>query len=156
MIRFALGAGLALLLTTPALAWTTRQQATVASPPAPVSAPVGSEAWLRQRGETYRAPAESAQDPEEVAETSRLNAEAATRSAAEIQAGAEALERQTAQWREEAARAETQRAQYEADLATANAAQAAYERAQAAWRAELAACERAGRVCVTAPPPLRP
>ena len=157
MIRFTLTAGAALVLAAaPVLAQTTPPQATVSAKPAVAPATPGSEEWLRQRGESYRAAPEAAQDPTEVAETIRLNAGIAARNAAAERAEAEAAEtyeQQSAQWREEAARAETQRVQYEADLAAANSARAAYERARAAWEAEVAACERARRVCVTTPPP---
>lgn len=156
MIRFTLAAGAALVLAaTPVLAQTTRPQATVSGKPGPASTTPGSEEWLRQRGESYRSAPDAEQNPAEVAETIRLNAEIAARNAAAERAEAEAaatFERQSAQWREETARLETQRAQYEADLAASNAARAAYERARAAWEAEVAACERERRVCVTTPP----
>jgi len=156
MTRFLLAAGGALLLAAaPVVAQTTQPQSTVSGKVQVSPAPAGSEEWLRQRGETYSAAPDAEQNPVEVAETIRLNAEIAARNAAAEQAEVESAatyERQSAQWREETARLETQRAQYEADLAAANAARAAYERARAAWEAEVAACERTRRVCVTAPP----
>ncbi|KQY85001.1 hypothetical protein [Brevundimonas sp. Root1423] len=156
MTRFTLAAvGALLLAASPVLAQTTAPQTTVSAKVQTSAAPAGSEEWLRQRGETYRAAPDSEQDPAEVAETVRLNAQIAARNAAAERAeaeGAATFERESAQWRAETARLETQRAQYEADLAAANAARAAYERAQAAWEAEVAACERARRVCVTTPP----
>ena len=156
MTRLTIAAvGALLLATAPVLAQTTAPQATVSAKVQPASAPAGSEEWLRQRGESYSAAADSEQDPAEVAETIRLNAGIAARNAAAEQAEAEStatFERESARWREETARIETQRVQYEADLAAANAARAAYERAHAAWEAEVAACERARRVCVTSPP----
>jgi hypothetical protein len=156
MIRFTLAAGAALLLAAaPVLAQTTAPQTTVSGKAQSAGVTPGSEEWLRLRGESYSAAPDSEQNPDEVAETIRLNAGIAARNAAAEQAEAEsaaAFERQNAQWREETARLETQRAQYEADLAAANAARAAYERARAAWEAEVAACERARRVCITTPP----
>lgn len=157
MTRFILAAaGVALLLAAaPVLAQTTAPQATASGKVQTSGAPAGSEEWLRQRGESYRAAPDSEQNPAEVAETIRLNAEIAARNAAAERAEAESqatFERESARWREETARIETQRVQYEADLAAANAARAAYERAHAAWEAEVAACERARRVCVTTPP----
>lgn len=155
MTRLTLAAGAALLLVAaPVLAQTTQPQATASAKTSATPAP-GSEEWLRLRGESYSAAPDTEQDPAEVAETIRLNAEIAARNAAADRAeaeGAATFERQSAQWREETARLETQRAQYEADLAAANSARAAYERAQAAWEAEVAACERARRICVTTPP----
>lgn len=152
MTRFILAAGGALLLAAaPVLAQTTQPQATVSAKVQASTAPAGSEEWLRQRGESYSAAPDAEQNPAEVAETIRLNAEIVSRNAAAERAAAEgaaALE----QWRAESARLETQRAQYEADLAASNAATAAYERARSAWEAEVAACERARRVCVTTPP----
>lgn len=133
--------------------------------PAPQAAPTqtpttpapGSEEWLRLRGESYRAAPDSEQDPGEVAETVKLNAEIAARNAAAERAEAEAtaaFEAETARWREEAARIETQRAQWEADNAAAEAARAQWERDRAAWEAEVAACERAHRSgCRIAPTP---
>ena len=156
MTRLTLAAAGALLLAAaPVLAQTTAPQTTVSAKVQTSAAPAGSEAWLRQRGESYSAAPDSEQNPAEVAETIRLNAQIAARNAAAEQAEAEStatFERQSAQWREETARLETQRAQYEADLAASNAATAAYERARAAWEAEVAACERSRRVCVTTPP----
>lgn len=156
MTRITLAAVSVLLLAAaPGLAQTTAPQTTVSARIQTSTAPAGSEEWLRQRGESYRAAPDSEQDPAEVAETVRLNADIAARNAAAEQAEAEAaatFERESAQWRAETARLETERAQYEADLAASNAARAAYERAHAQWEAEVAACERARRVCVTTPP----
>lgn len=156
MTRLPLAAAGALLLAAaPVLAQTTAPQATVSAKVQTPAATAGSEEWLRQRGETYSAASEADQNPAEVAETIRLNAEIAARNEAAERAEAESqatFERQSAQWREETARLETLRAQYEADLAASNAATAAYERARAAWEAEVAACERARRVCITTPP----
>jgi hypothetical protein len=156
MTRFTLAAAGALLLAAaPVLAQNTAPQATASAKVQTSVATAGSEEWLRQRGESYSAAPDSEQDPAEVAETIRLNAEIAARNAAAERAeaeGAATFERESVQWREETARLETRRAQYEADLAASNAATAAYERARAAWEAEVAACERARRVCVTTPP----
>jgi len=115
----------------------------------------GSEAWLRLRGESYSAAPDAAQDPAEVAETIRLNAEIAARNdAAERQerTAAAAWQAEDARWRAEVARLATQRAQWEAETAAAEAARLRYERDRAAWAAEVAACERTGR-CVLAPQP---
>lgn len=156
MTRFTLTAGAALLLAAaPVLAQTTPPQTTI---PAKASSPTvspGSEEWLRQRGESYRSAPDAEQDPAEVNETMRLNAEIVARNAAAERTEAEGtatFEKQSMQWREETARLETQRVQYEADLAAANSARASYDRAHAAWEAEVAACERARRVCVTSGP----
>jgi putative hemolysin len=111
---------------------------------------------LRLRGETYRAAPDSQQDPAEVAQTIKLNAEIAARNQATDRADAAAaaeFERQSAQWREETARLETERAQWEADAAAAEAARVRYERDLAAWEAEVAACQRNPRGCVV---PARP
>lgn len=159
MTRFILAAtgGVLLLAAAPVLAQTTAPQAAVSGKvqTSTTPAPAGSEEWLRQRGESYSAAPDAAQNPVEVAETIRLNAQIAARNNAAERAEAEAAatyERQSAQWREETARLETQRVQYEADLAASNAARAAYERARAAFDAEVAACERARRTCITATP----
>lgn len=156
MIRFTFAAGAALVLAAaPVIAQTTSPHASVSGKSSSASASPGSEEWLRQRGESYSAAPDAEQNPTEVAETVRLNAEIVARNAAADQAESEATatyERQSALWREETARLETQRVQYEADLATANSARAAWERARTAWEAEVAACERARRVCVTTVP----
>ena len=165
MTRFTLAAAAALLMATaPALAQTTRAQAPVqrttpeqtTAPAAPASSPApGSEEWLRLRGESYSAAPEAQQDPAEVAETIRLNAEIAARNEAaerrEIE-GAAAWQAEDARWRAETARLETQRAQWEADAAAAEAARLRYERDRAAWAAEVAACQRSPRSCVTRTP----
>ncbi len=161
MTRFTSAAAAVLLLgAAPVLAKTTAPQAPVrkATPrtAAPAAEPApGSEEWLRLRGESYGTAAEAEQDPAEVAETVRLNAEIATRNDAaerrEIEAAA-AWGAEDARWRAEIARLETQRAQWEADATAAEAARLRYERDRAAWEAEVAACERAGRVCITTPP----
>jgi hypothetical protein len=170
MTRFALAATTALILAaSPAVAQTTAPQTTApqaagskASDLTPAQSPartaateLGSEAWLRQRGETYSAASEAQQDPAEVAATAELNARIAARNAAAERAESESFavfEAESARWRTEAARLETERAQWEADVAAANAARARYEREHAAWEAEMAACRRAGRVCLTAAP----
>lgn len=155
MTRFALAATTALLLAAvPAFAQTTSPQTTPQTAPGAALEP-GSEAWLRQRGESYSAASDAEQDPAELAATARLNAEISTRNAAaeqmEIEAAA-AFEAESARWRAEAARLETARAQWEADVAAADAARARYERERAAWEAEMAACRRSGRVCLTDAP----
>jgi uncharacterized small protein (DUF1192 family) len=170
MTRFALAATTALILAaSPAVAQTTAPQTTAPqaagskasgltpaqSPARTAAAEPGSEAWLRQRGETYSAASEAQQDPAEVAATAELNARIAARNAAAERTESESLavfEAESARWRTEAARLETERAQWEADVAAANAARARYEREHAAWEAEMAACRRAGRVCLTAAP----
>lgn len=112
----------------------------------------GSEAWLRQRGQSYSAASEAGQDPTEVAITVGLNAaivagnEAAERTEAEAAARHEV---ESARWREEAARTGTARVQWEADVAAAEAARARYERDRAAWEAEVAACRSRGPGCRT-------
>lgn len=161
MTRFALSAVTALLLAaTPVVAQTTQAQVPVTGKPgattAPATAPTpGSEEWLRLRGESYSAAPEAAQDPAEVAETVRLNAEIAARNNAaersEIE-GAAAWQAADSRWRAETAKLETQRAQWEADSAAAEAARLSYERERAAWAAEVAACERNPRSCVARSP----
>lgn len=163
MTRFTIAATAALLLVAaPAVARTTAPQAATkgtaqaaATTPAPASPTPGSEAWLRLRGESYSVAAESEQDPAEVAETVRLNAEIAARNNAaerrEIE-GAAAWQAEDTRWRAETARLETERAQWEADMAAAEAARLRYERDRAAWAAEVAACERSPRTCVARAP----
>lgn len=126
------------------------------APAGPAAAPApGSEEWLRLRGESYSAAPRADQDPAEVAETTRLNAEIAARNNAaerlEVE-GTAAWQAEDTRWRAEVARLETQRAQWEADSAAAEAARLRYERDRAAWEAEVAACERSRRVCVTTAP----
>ncbi|MFN3669132.1 MAG: cell wall hydrolase [Brevundimonas sp.] len=163
MIRLLPAAAAILALATaPALAQTTRPQAPVQKPAAPTTpaAPAanpapGSDEWLRLRGETYSDAPDAEQDPAELAETMRLNAEIAARNdAAERREmeGAAAWQAEDARWRAEVARLETERAQWEADAAVAEAARQRYERDRAAWEAEVAACENSGRVCIKAPP----
>jgi hypothetical protein len=165
MTRFTVAAVTALLLAAaPVVAQTTRPQAPVqrttpertTPPAAPASSPApGSEEWLRLRGESYSAAPEAQQDPDEVAETIRHNAEIAARNNAaerrEIE-GTAAWQAEDARWRAETARLETQRAQWEAEAAAAEAARLRYERDRAAWAAEVAACERSPRSCVTNAP----
>ena len=165
MTRFTLAAVTALLLAAaPVVAQTTAPQAPVqgktslqtTAPAAPAAAPTpGSEEWLRQRGESYSAAPETQQDPAEVAETIRLNAEIAARNNAaerrEIE-GTAAWQAEDARWRAETARLETQRAQWEAEAAAAEAARVRYERDRAAWAAEVAACQRSPRSCVARSP----
>lgn len=163
MTRFSVAAATALLLaTSPVIAQTTPPQARVQTsekmtvPAASTVAPTpGSDAWLRLRGESYSAAPEAEQDPAEVAETMRLNAEITARNNAaerrEIEETA-AWQAEDARWRAETARLETQRAQWEADAAAAEAARLRYERERAAWEAEVAACQRSPRSCVTPAP----
>jgi len=127
----------------------------LAGGPVLAQTPPGSDADLRQRGETYHRAPDSEQIPAEVAATARLNAEVAARNAAAASLEAEALaeyERANARWREDSAGLEAREAKWEADRAAAEAAQAEYERQRAAWEAEMAACVRAGRVCLTPAP----
>lgn len=161
MTRFTLAAVTALLLAAaPVVAQTTppQVQATgkTTAQTAPAAAPTpGSEEWLRLRGESYSAAPEAEQDPAEVAETVRLNAEIAARNnAAERQEieGAAAWQAADTRWRAETAKLETERAQWEADNAASEAARLRYERERAAWAAEVAACERSPRSCVTRSP----
>ena len=165
MTRFTLTAVAALLLAAaPVVAQTTAPQAPAqgktslqtTAPAAPAAAPApGSEEWLRLRGESYSAAPEAEQNPAEVAETIRLNAEIAARNNAaerrEIE-GTAAWQAEDARWRAETARLETQRAQWEADAAAAEAARLRYERDRAAWAAEVAACQRSPRSCVARTP----
>ncbi len=162
MTRFTLAAAAALLLASaPAVAQTTQPQTATkgtgqtAAPTPPAASPApGSEEWLRLRGESYSAAPEAQQDPAEVAETIRLNAEIAARNNAaerrEIE-GTAAWQAEDARWRAEVARLATERAQWEAEAAAAEAARLRYERDRAAWAAEVVACERTGRCLAPAP-----
>lgn len=105
-------------------------------------------ARLMALGETYNRAPDTAQDPEELAATAKLNAmiaahnEAAARQeATDTAAYAEA----SARYRAEAAAAATLQANYEAEQRTAAAARAEYERARATWEATIRACEASGR-----------
>jgi hypothetical protein len=165
MIRFIPAVAATLLLAAaPAFAQTTPPQAPVQKPGARTTAPAappaaaptpGSDEWLRLRGESYSAGPAVQQDPAEVAETTRLNAEIAARNnAAERRETEDAAtwQAEDARWRAETARLETERAQWQADAAAAEAARLRYERERAAWAAEVAACERSPRACVTVAP----
>ena len=83
MTRFAIVAVATVLAAVPALAQTSSAQTPnkgVTAPAAQAADPApGSEAWLRLRGESYNAAPDAQQDPAEVAETVRLNAEIAAR-----------------------------------------------------------------------------
>lgn len=163
MTRFTLAAVAALMLAAaPAGAQTKPPQARVqateqtTAPAVRTEEPApGSEAWLRLRGESYSAAPDAEQDPAEVAETIRLNAEIAARNDAaerrEVE-GTAAWQAEDARWRAETARLETERAQWQADAAAAEAARQRYERERAAWAAEVAACQRSPRSCVTPVP----
>lgn len=158
MTRFAIVAVATVLAAVPAVAQTASSQAPakgVTAPAQPAAEPEpGSEAWLRLRGESYDAVPDTLQDPAEVAETVRLNAEIAARNNAaerrEVE-GTAAWQAENARWRAETERLAAQRAQWEADAAAAEAARLRYERDRAAWAAEVAACQRSPRTCVTAP-----
>lgn len=151
MTRFAIVAVATLLAAVPAFAQTSSPKVpgkgVAASAPQAADPAPGSEAWLRLRGESYSAAPDTPQDPAEVAETVRLNAEIAARNNAAERREAEG----TAAWQAEVARLETERAQWEADAAAAEAARQRYERDRAAWAAEVAACERTGRCLAPAP-----
>lgn len=158
MIRSPLACALVLTLAAaPAIAQSgkpTTAPATQSAQPTP-----GSEEWLRQRGETYSAAPDSAQVPEEVAATSKLNAGGAASAEAAERADAQAraaFEAESERWRQEASRAGTARAQWEADAAAANAAQAQWERDRAAWEAQAAACRASRRTCIISRPPAAP
>lgn len=135
----ALSTGLLLIAgTAPALAQTV--------PPPPGSA--AQAAALQARGETYHRAPDTAQDPDELATTAKLNAmivaendATARREAAAAAAFAEA----DARYRAEAAAAATLQANYDADQKTAAAAQAEYDRAHATWEGLIRACEASGR-----------
>jgi len=161
MTRFTTAAVAALLLVAaPVLAQTTPPQVPLkptgqTTAPANAAPTPGSEEWLRLRGESYSAASEAEQNPDEVAETIRLNAAIAARNDAaerrEIE-GAAAWQAEDSRWRAETARLETQRAQWEVDAAAAEAARLRYERERAAWEAEVAACQRNPRSCVASTP----
>lgn len=155
MTRFTAAAIAALLLASAPAFAQTKPAPQPQTPPRAQPAEPGSEAWLRQRGETYSAASDAEQDPVEVAVTEKLNSGIVANNDAAERAEAEAAatwEADNARWREESARSSTARAQWEADVAAANAARARYERERAAWEAEVAACRASGRVCVTEAP----
>lgn len=164
MIRLPLACAVALsLAAAPVFAGQVKPGASpvapqAASPQAAAPTP-GSDEWLRQRGESYSAAPDSAQNPDELAATSKLNAsiaasaEAAERADAAAQA---AFDAETDQWREDTARNSTARAQWEADVAASEAARRQWERDQAAWEAEVAACRRSNRTCIAPPAPTAP
>lgn len=158
-LPLACAAAVLTLAAAPAIA---QQAKTVAPMAAPQQAPapaVGSEEWLRQRGETYSAAPDSAQDPAEVEATSKLNAGNAAQAEAAERADAEAraaFEAENQRWREQQARSSTARAQWEADVAAADAARARWERERAQWEAEIAACRATNRACVVSEPPAAP
>lgn len=125
------------------------------TPPQVLMPEPGSEAWLRQRGETYSAAPDAEQDPAEVIMTGKLNSQIVANNNAVERAEAEsaaAYEAENARWREDSARISTARAQWEADVAASDAARARYERDRAAWEAEVAACRANGRVCLVDAP----
>lgn len=135
----AVTAGLILIVgAAPALAQT--------APTTPESA--AEAARLQALGETYHRAPDTAQDPEELASTAKLNAMIAARN--EAAARQEAIDTAAyaeaqARYRAEAAAAATLQANYEADQRTAAAARAEYERSRAAWEAVIRACEASGR-----------
>jgi len=105
-------------------------------------------ARLLALGETYHRAPDTAQDPEELAATAKLNAMiAAHNEAAERQEANDtaAYAEAEARYRAEAAAAATLQANYEADQRTAAAARAEYDRARATWEAMIRACEASGR-----------
>lgn len=138
---------LATLLSISALP-ATAQQTKPAPSPATAAPEPGSEAWLRQRGETYHPAPDSRQDPKEQLETSRLNAAVAEHNAQADQADADNAARhaeETEQWRLERDRIDAENARAAAAYATAVAAAEAENRRRiAAYEAAVAECERAG------------
>jgi hypothetical protein len=152
MTRTLVGlAALTLLVAAPAVA---QQSTPAAAAPRPAEPAVGSEEWLRQRGETYHSAPESEQDPAEVAATAKLNEGISARNtaAAETEAADQArYDTENQRWREDTARADTARVQWEADVAAAAAAQAQWERDRAAYDARVAACRATGRQCIVTP-----
>ena len=142
----AVAALVSAMSTVPTMA----QQAKPA-PPAAAPAPEverGSDAWLQQRGETYRSAPDSRQDPKEQAETSRLNASIAAQNAQADQTDADNAARyaeETAEWRAERDRIEAENAREAAAYATeVAAAEAEHRRRIAVYEAAVAECERAG------------
>lgn len=159
MTRFTFACAAALTLAAaPVLAQQAKTVAPVAVPQQAQPA-VGSEEWLRQRGESYSAAPDSEQDPAEVEATSKLNTGIAAEAAAAEQADARAradFEAENQSWREEQARSSTARAQWEADVAAADSARARWERDRARWEADVAACRASNRVCIVPEPPATP
>lgn len=152
MIRkFALTACLAALtFAAPVLAQTKPgvQAPSSSAKAAPAAPAAGSEEWLRQRGEAYHSAPESAQNPAEVAETGRLNAEITARNeaAAALEAEQQAEHaRAEARYRQDVEEADAARRQWEADKAASDAAQAEWQRSREVWENMVRACERSGR-----------
>ena len=149
--KFALTACLAALtFAAPVLAQTKPgMQGANPAVQAPAPAPTqGSEEWLRQRGEAYHSAPESAQDPAEVAETGRLNAEITARNEAAATLDAEQRaehERAEARYRRDMEESDAARRQWEADKAASDAAQAEWQRSRDVWENMIRACERSGR-----------
>lgn len=143
---FAIAALMSAATTFPVMAQQTKPVPPTAAPAPEVER--GSDAWLQQRGETYRAAPDSQQDPKEQAETSRLNAGIAAQNAQADQTDADnaaRFENETAEWRAERDRIEAENARAAAAYATAvAAAEAENHRRIAAYEAAVAECERAG------------
>lgn len=138
----ALAAGFAVLSLGPTVG------AAQTAPQSTANAPVGSEAWLRMRGETYSRAPDSKQDPAEVSETARLNAAIAAgnnaATATERRNDAVAAQAEV-EYREDLARAALQRAEMLEAQAANDAQRAEAARARATWEAMIRACERSGR-----------
>ncbi|GAA0612115.1 hypothetical protein GCM10009422_03810 [Brevundimonas kwangchunensis] len=157
-LPLACAAAVLTLAAVPALAQQAKTVAPVAVPQQ-AEPSVGSEEWLRQRGETYSAAPDSAQNPAEIEATSKLNAGNAAQAEAAERADAEAraaFEAENQRWREEQARSSTARAQWEADVAAADSARTRWERERAQWEADVAACRASNRVCIVPEPPAAP
>lgn len=158
-LPLACAAAVLTLAAVPAVAQQAKTVAPMAAPQQAPAAAVGSEEWLRQRGETYSAAPDSAQDPAEVDATSKLNAGIAAEAEAAERADAEAraaFEAENQRWREEQARSSTARAQWEADVAAADSARTRWEQDRARWEAEVRACRASNRVCIVPEPPAAP
>lgn len=139
-----LASGLIALSLAPAAAAQTARTTAQAT----ANAPVGSEAWLRMRGEAYSRAPESKQDPAEVSETARLNAAIAAgnnAAAATEQHNAAVAAEAEVEYREDLAAAALQRAERLEAQAANDAQRAEAARARATWEAMIRACERSGR-----------
>lgn len=116
------------------------------TPPQPESA--AEVARLQALGETYHRAPDTAQDPDELAATAKLNAMIAAHNEAVARqetTDTAAFAEAEARYRTEAAAAATLRANYEAEQRTAAAARAEYDRALSTWETMIQACEASGR-----------
>lgn len=129
-------------------------------PSVAVAQDAATNAMLRAKGEAYHRAPDSRQNPAEVAETRRLNAEVAARNTAAAEQ--EETERSTfleAQVRHmsETEMSDEERARHEAAMQLSVEARARHEQEMADWRATVRACEMGDRVrCAAGRAPAMP